>query len=180
MSLNDTIKIDFWSEFKYVCATAKEIAEEVRKESRRKNRSLVSLLVLRPIKAILAPLSQLMNHRYSDEATMNLLSQAVRKLNFLATDLEQHYETKYVDTFRELASTLVSFLSQYDGVQLELFDPYQYHEPFVCRPVFSCFKAWLSSLNWRILERRIEEYKNTFAPVTFYQLAIVGLTIPSD
>jgi hypothetical protein len=180
MSLNDTIKIDFWSEFKYVCATAKEIAEEARKEYRRKNKSLVSLLVVRPIKAILSPLSLLMNHRYSDEATINLLSSAVRKLNLLATDLEQHYETRYVDTIRELASTLVSFLSQYDGVQLELFDPYQYHVPVSSCPVTTCFKQWLSSLNWRTIEARIKAYKNTFTSLNFHQLEIAGLIIPSD
>lgn len=180
MSLNDTIKIDFWSEFKYVCATAKEIAESVRKEYRRKNKSLVSILVVRPIKAILSPLSLLMNHRYSDDAAMNLLSNAVRKLNLLATDLERHYETRYVDTLRELASTLVSFLSEYDGVQLELFDPYQYHQPCVSRPVTTCFKQWLSTLDWRSIQRKIEAYKNTFTRLDFHQLEIAGLIIPSN
>ena len=70
MSLYHTIKIDRWSDFKLVVATVKEIAEEVRREYRRKQKTLVSLIAVRPIKAIISPLSLLMNHRYTDEGAL--------------------------------------------------------------------------------------------------------------
>lgn len=140
MSLNYDIKITHWSDFKAVYAEVREIAEEVRKEYRRKKKTLVSIIAVRPIKAIISPLSLLLNHRYSDENTLNLLSNAVKKLNLLASAIERSYETRFVQQLRNLAKILVSFLSKYDGVQLELFDEDSYHKPHEPRPVFKCFK----------------------------------------
>ena len=178
MSLYYRIKIDRWSEFKYVVATAKEIAEEVRREYRRKKKTLVSIIAVRPIKTIISPLSLLMNHRYSDEAAFNLLSSAVKKLHCLALELESHYETQFVETLHSLASILVSFLSDNEGVQLELFDPSSYHTPIVSRPVSTCFKEWLNRFDWRGFNQQLSAWKARFTPLTFYQLSIKGLVIP--
>ncbi|MBE9044321.1 hypothetical protein IQ255_07880 [Pleurocapsales cyanobacterium LEGE 10410] len=180
MSLYYTIKIDRWSDFKSVVSTVKEIAEEVRKEYRRKQKTLVSMIAVRPIKAIISPLSLLMNHRYSDEAAFNLLSSAVRRIHCLALELESNYETRFVETLRSLASILVSFLSKYEGVQLELFDPNTYHTPFATRAVSTCFKEWLDRFDWRRFRQTLSAWKAQFTPVTFCQLSIKGLVIPAS
>ncbi|MGB5635562.1 MAG: hypothetical protein WBM44_22960 [Waterburya sp.] len=178
MSLYYRIKIDRWSDFKYVVATVKEIAEEVRREYRRKQKTLVSIIAVRPIKTIISPLSLLMNHRYSDEAAFNLLSSAVRKLHCLALEIESNYETRFVKKLRSLASTLVSFLSEYEGVQLELFDPNSYHTPTASRPVLACFKEWLNRFDWQGFNRKVSAWKARFTPLTLHQLSIQGLVIP--
>lgn len=178
MSLYYTIKIDRWSDFKQVVATVKEIAEEVRREYRRTQKTLVSLIAVRPIKAIISPLSLLMNHRYTDEAAFNLLSSAVKRMHCLALELESNYETRFVEKLRSLASILVSFLSEYEGIQLELFDPNSYHTPTFSRPVFACFKEWLKRFDWQQFNQKLSAYKARFTPVSIYQLSIKGLVIP--
>ncbi|MDJ0592084.1 MAG: hypothetical protein QNJ72_19185 [Pleurocapsa sp. MO_226.B13] len=178
MSLYYRVKIDRWSEFKHVVTTVKEIAEEVRREYRRKQKTLVSIITVRPIKAIISPLSLLMNHRYSDEATLNLLSSAVKRIQCLALEIESHYETRFVKTLRSLASILVSFLSEGEGVQLELFDPHSYHTPIASRPISSCFKEWLNRFDWRGFNQKLSAWKAQFTPITIYQLSIQGLVIP--
>jgi hypothetical protein len=180
MSLYYTIKIDRWSDFKYVVATVKEIAEKVRREYRRKQKTLVSMIAVRPIKTIISPLSLLMNHRYSDDSAFNLLSSAVKRIQCLALEIESNYETRFVKKLRSLASTLVSFLSEYEGIQLELFDPNAYHTPMVSRPVPTCFKDWLNSFDWRRFNQKLSAWKERFIPITVYQFSIKGLTIPAS
>lgn len=180
MSLYYTIKIDRWSDFKYVVATVKEIAEKVRREYRRKQKTLVSMIAVRPIKTIISPLSLLMNHRYSDEAAFNLLSSAVKRIHCLALEIESNYETRFVEKLRSLASTLVSFISEHEGIQLELFDPNAYHTPMVSRPVATCFKDWLNRFDWRRFNQKLSAWKERFTPITVYQLSIKGLAIPAS
>ena len=121
-----------------------------------------------------------MNHRYSDEAAFNLLSSAVKRIQCLALELESNYETRFVKKLRSLASTLVSFISEYEGIQLELFDPNSYHTPIVSRPVSACFKEWLSCFDWRGFNRKLSAWKEQFTPITVYQLSIKGLVIPAS
>lgn len=180
MSLYNSIKIDHWSEFKYVFATVKQIAKEVRKEYRRKKKTLVSLIVVHPIKEIIAPLSRLMHHYYRDEAAFELLSSAVKRLNSLALDLESFRQTGLVKLFRQLADILVSFISKHDGIQLELFDPNEHDVTVLSRPVLPLFKAWLSHFDWQGFQQKVELRKSNSTPVSFYQFALVGLVVPSS
>lgn len=137
-----SVKIDHWDTLNAVYAEIKEIAEEVRKEYRRKSPSLSCLLVTRPIKQVINPLSMLIQHRYSDDATLNLISSAIKRLHCIAFDLEQNYETRFVDKLRSLADILFSFVGDNQPIQLELFDKNQYHEPHWKSRVFAHLNRW--------------------------------------
>ena len=56
-ALNQSVKIDHWETLKSLYSTVKEIAETVRKDCRRKKPKLASLIVARPIKKVIQPLS---------------------------------------------------------------------------------------------------------------------------
>ncbi|VEP17778.1 hypothetical protein H1P_6410009 [Hyella patelloides LEGE 07179] len=127
MSLSDTIRLEKWSSFKYVYSSVQAIAQEVRKEYRRKEKTLVSLIAVRPIKAIISPLSLLMNHRYNDTTIITLLNEAVKRLHTLALALESFHVTTFVARLREIAAILCNFMPANEGVQLELFNPDEYH-----------------------------------------------------
>ncbi|WP_019503347.1 hypothetical protein [Pleurocapsa sp. PCC 7319] len=55
--LNEQIKITYWTEFKALVAEVKAIAEQTRKESKRKSHCFASSIVARKIKDIIAPIS---------------------------------------------------------------------------------------------------------------------------
>lgn len=162
-------KIDHWDTLKSVYAEVKEIAESVRREYRRKKKSLACLLVVRPIKQVIRPLSMLINHRYSDEATLNLLSSAIKRLQCIAFELEQNYESRFVEKLRKLADTLMGFLGTAEGVQLELFDSSEYYDPNIkTPPVFQCFKDWLKSLTKKVTYY-LDGYQEQKPEPIFYQ-----------
>ena len=123
----------------------KEIAETVRKDCRRKKPTLASLIVIRPIKKVIQPLSLLIHHRYSDEATRNLIASAITRLQGIALELERNYESKFVKAFRDLAETLMGFLADDDdmGVQLELFDADQFHVSDWKYSVYRYINKWI-------------------------------------
>jgi hypothetical protein len=170
-----SVKVDQWDTLKAVYAEVKAIAEEVRKEYRRKTRSISCVIVTRPIKRVISPLSMLINHRYSDEATLNLLSSAIKRLQCIAFELEQHYETKFVAKLRSLADALLGFLGTDEGVQLELFDANEYYDPQIkTAPVFQCFKDWLRSLPRKIIYC-VDGYQEQAKPEPIYYQRFLNL-----
>lgn len=170
-----SVKIDHWNILKAVYAEVKAIAEEVRREYRRKKKSLACLLVVRPIKQVISPLSMLINHRYSDEATLNLLSSAIKRLQCIAFELKQNYETRFVEKLHRLADTLLGFLGTDEGVQLELFDSNEYHDPQIkSQPTFQCFKEWLRSLPRKIIYC-VDGYQEQSKPEPIYYQRFLNL-----
>ncbi|MBE9046698.1 hypothetical protein IQ255_20180 [Pleurocapsales cyanobacterium LEGE 10410] len=152
------VKIDHWDTLKAVYAEIQDIAETVRKEYRRKKKTMACMVIVRPIKRVISPLSMLINHRYSDDATLNLLSSAIKRIQGIAFELEQNYETRFVEKLRRLADTLIEFLGTAEGVQLELFDSAEYYDPTVTtRPLAQCFKDWLQNL-----PRKVGYYLNGY------------------
>lgn len=171
-----SVKVDHWETLKSVYHEVKEIAEEVRKEYRRKTRSLSCLIIVRPIKRVINPLSMLINHRYSDEATLNLLSAAIKRLQCIAFELEQNYQARFASKLRSLADILMGFLGTDEGVQLELFDSNEYYDPHIkSRPTFQCFKDWLKTLPRKIIYC-VDGYREEKPTPAFYQLPL-GLVV---
>lgn len=170
-----SVKIDNWDNLKSVFHEVKAIAEEVRKEYRRKTKSMASMVIVRPIKQVISPLSMLIHHRYSDEATLRLLASAIKRLQCIALELEQHYETRFVTKLRQLADTLLGFLGTGEGVQLELFDSVDYYDPHIkTTPVFQCFKDWLRSLPKKIVYC-IDGYQEQPKPEPIYYQRFLNL-----
>ena len=91
-TLNERIKIDYWTEFKAVIAEVKEIAETVRKEQRRVSKPITTTIVVYQIKDIIAPLSRIFNYRYKDDLLRQLLTSTVQGLHRLALEIESFYE----------------------------------------------------------------------------------------
>lgn len=145
-TLNERIKIDFWSDFKAVYQEIKAIAETVRTENRRVNKPMTAMIVVRPIKDIIAPISRIFNYRYADDTLRDLLSSAVQRLQLLALEIESFYEKRFVSEFRRLASTLVSFLPQGEGVQLTILDAEKYHDPNAAKRKLPCFYRWYNGI----------------------------------
>jgi len=176
MSFNYEVRTIHWEKLKAVRESVMEIAREVRKDYRRKSKHIVSVIAHRPITHILSPLSLLFHHRYSDEATIGLIEAAVCRLNTLAARIESSFETRYVKELREMAQTLVNFLSEYEGVQLELFDADQYRDRHYVPFVFECFKAWLRGLDWEAIRAKAKERADRVGTLLncFYQPLISG------
>ncbi len=175
-TLNERIKLDYWTEFKAVYEEVKAIAEMVRREHRRVNRPLTSTIVLYKIKGIIAPLSRIFNYRYKDDTLRQLLTSAVQGLHRLVLEIESFYETRFVADFRRLATTLVSFLTPGEGVQLALFDAQQYHDPQAAKKKLPGFNRWW---NFRFFNRLgfSNPYKNTKIDYTqreYVQIHSVG------
>jgi hypothetical protein len=171
-TLNERIKIDYWTEFKAVIAEAKEIADTVRTEQRRVNKPITTTIVVYKIKDIIAPLSRIFNYRYKDDLLCELLTSVVQGLHRLALEIESFYETRFVAEFRRLATTLVSFLDPGEGVQLTLFDTQTYHDPQASKKRLPGFWAWWNNR----LHNRLgfsNPYKNT--TIAYTQLSIKGL-----
>ena len=171
-TLNERIKIDYWTEFKAVIAKVKEIADTVRKEQRRVSKPITTTIVVYQIKDIIAPLSRIFNYRYKDDLLRQLLTSTVQGLHQLALEIEGFYETRFVANFRRLATTLVSFLNPGDGVQLTLFDAQSYHVSHASRKRLPGFWRWW---NYRFHNRLgfSNPYKNT--KIDHTQLSIKGL-----
>ena len=167
--LNERIKIDYWSEFKAVISEVKAIAETVRTENRRVNKDITTSIVVRKIKDIIAPLSRIFNYRYSDDTLRGFLNSAVQGLQRLALELESFFQTRFVAQFRRLADTLVSFLSEGEGVQLNLFDAEKYHVPKAAKLKLPGFWRWW---NYRFINRLgfSNPYKNW--KIDYTQLSI--------
>ena len=171
-TLNERIKLDYWTEFKAVIAEVKEIADTVRKEQRRVSKPITTTIVVYQIKDIIAPLSRIFNYRYKDDLLRQLLTSAVQDLHRLALEIESFYETRFVAEFRRLATTLVSFLDPGEGVQLTLFDAQTYHDPQAAKRRLPGFWRWWNN---RVRNRLgfSNPYKNT--KVDHTQLSIKGL-----
>lgn len=171
-TLNERIKIDYWTEFKAVIAEVKEIADTVRKEQRRVSKPITTTIVVYQIKEIIAPLSRIFNYRYKDDLLRQLLTAAVQGLHRLALEIEGFYETRFVTEFRRLATTLVSFLNPGEGIQLTLFDAQTYHDSQAAKKRLPGFWSWWNN---RVRNRLgfSNPYKNT--KIDYTQLSIKGL-----
>jgi len=179
-SLNDRMRLIYWEEFQYVYHTVKEVAAQIRKDNRRKRREFVTGLAITPIKGILAPISRMFNHRYSDEALFVLLSDAVCKIDILIREIKEYRETKYLDVLEKIGSVLVSFMGKYQSIQLYLFDSSKYEQVNAKNPVSESFKQWLANFDFRGFNRRVERFRSQFTFPTFDQLGISGLVISSS
>ena len=69
------------------------------------------------------------NYRCSDNSLFYLLSQAVRKISTLVIKLQEYEEKKHVIRLEEISSILVSFISEHQRIQLELFNSPKYFDP---------------------------------------------------
>ena len=170
--LNEQIKITYWSEFKALVSEVKAIAEQTRKERKRKSHCFASGIVARKIKDIIAPISRIFNYRYNDRLLRDLLELAVQRLQLLALELESFFEQRFVPALRRIADTLVSFLPLGEGVQLTILDAEQYHVPNAKRQRLPGFWKWW---NYRFINRLgfSNPYKNT--KIDYTQLSIKGL-----
>ena len=170
--LNERIKITYWSEFKALVAEVKAIAEQTRKESKRKSHCFASGIVARKIKDIIAPISRILNYRYNDRQLRELLELAVQRLQLLALELESFFEQRFVSALRRIADTLVSFLPLGEGVQLTILDAEQYHVANAKKHRMPGFWRWW---NYRVINRLgfSNPYKNT--KIDYTQLTIKGL-----
>jgi hypothetical protein len=170
--LNEQIKITYWSEFKALVSEVKAIAEQTRKERKRKSHCFASGIVARKIKDIIAPISRIFNYRYNDRLLRELLELAVQRLQLLALELESFFEQRFVPALRRIADTLVSFLPLGEGVQLTILDAEQYHVPNAKRQRLPGFWKWW---NYRFINRLgfSNPYKNT--KIDYTQLSIKGL-----
>ena len=168
-SLNDVVKMIRWDDFKYVVQATKDIAAEVRKDNRRKQREFATCLMITPIKEILDPISRMFNYRCSDDSLFYLISQAVRKIGTLVRELREFRELKYVIRLEEISSILVSFIGEDQGIQLELFDSQKYFDPNGAKRKLRCFIRWYNgilreiSLHFRDKSKKVgfsNPYKN--------------------
>jgi len=141
-SLNDVMRLIRWDDFKYVVQATKDIAAEVRKDNRRKQREFATCLMITPIKEILDPISRMFNYRCSDDSLFYLISQAVRKIGTLVRELREFRELKYVSRLEEISSILVSFIGKHQGIQLELFDAQKYFDPNGAKRKLPSFIRW--------------------------------------
>lgn len=135
-----------WDDFKYVVQATKDIAAEVRKDNRRKQREFATCLMITPIKEILDPISRMFNYRCSDDSLFYLISQAVCKIGTLVRELQEFRELKYVSRLEEISSTLVSFIGKHQGIQLELFDSQKYFDPNGAKRKLPCFIRWYNGI----------------------------------
>ena len=170
--LNERIKITYWSQFKALVSEVKAIAEQTRKESKRKSHCFASSIVARKIKDIIAPISRIFNYRYNDRRLRELLESAVQRLQLLALELESFFEQRFVPDLRRIADTLVSFLPLGEGVQLTILDAERYHIPKADKQRLPGFWRWW---NYRVINRLgfSNPYKNT--KIDHTQLSIRGL-----
>ena len=170
--LNERIKITYWTEFKALVSEVKAIAEQTRKESKRKSHCFASSIVARKIKDIIAPISRIFNYRYNDRLLRELLELAVQRLQLLALELESFFEQRFVPALRRIADTLVSFLPLGEGIQLTILDAEQYHVPNAKKQRLPGFWRWW---NYRVINRLgfSNPYKNT--KIDHTQLSIKGL-----
>jgi len=146
-SLNDVMRLIRWDDFKYVVQSIKDIAAEIRKDNRRKQREFSTSLMITPIKEIIAPISTMFNHRCSDDSLFFLISQAVRKISTLVRKLLEYEEPKYVKRLEEISSILVSFVGNNQGIQLELFDSEKYFDSNEAKRKLPCFVQWYKDLH---------------------------------
>ena len=179
-SLNDVMRMIRWEDFKYVVQATKDIATEVRKDNRRKQREFATCLMITPIKEILEPISTMFNHRCSDDSLFYLISQAVRKIGTLVRELREFRELKYVSRLEEISSILVSFIGKHQGIQLELFDSQKYFDPNGAKRKLPCFIRWYNgilreiSLHFRDKSKKVgfsNPYKNC-GKIPYTQLSI--------
>ena len=170
--LNEQIKITYWSEFKALVSEVKAIAEQTRKESKRKSHCFASGIVARKIKDIIAPISRIFNYRYNDRLLRELLELAVQRLQLLALELESFFEQRFVPALRRIADTLVSFLPDGEGIQLTILDAEQYHVANAKRQRMPGFWKWW---NYRVVNHLgfSNPYKNI--KIDYTQLSIKGL-----
>ncbi|MCC0178074.1 hypothetical protein I4641_13900 [Waterburya agarophytonicola K14] len=168
-SLNDVMRMIRWDDFKYVVQSTKDIAAEVRKDNRRKQREFSTCLMITPIKEILDPISRMFNYRCSDDSLFYLISQAVCKIGTLVRELREYAELKYVSRLEEVSSILVSFIGKNQGIQLELFDSQEYFDPNGAKRKLPCFIRWYNgilreiSLHFRDKSKKVgfsNPYKN--------------------
>ena len=168
-SLNDVVRMIRWDDFKYVVQATKDIAAEVRKDNRRKQREFATCLMITPIKEIINPISRMFNYRCSDDSLLYLISQAVRKIGTLVRELREFRELKYVSRLEEISSILVSFIGKHQGIQLELFDSQKYFYPNGAKRKLPCFIRWYNgilreiSLHFRDKSKKVgfsNPYKN--------------------
>lgn len=146
-SLNDVMRLIRWDDFQYIVQSIKDIAAEVRKDNRRKQREFSTSLMITPIKGILAPISKMFNHRCSDDSLFYLISQAVRKISTLVRKLQEYREPNYVKRLEEISSILVSFIGEHQGIQLEIFDSEKYFYPNGAKRKLPCFIRWYKDLH---------------------------------
>lgn len=179
-SLNDVIRMIRWDDFKYVVQATKDIAAEVRKDNRRKQREFATCLMITPIKEILDPISRMFNYRCSDDSLFYLISQAVCRIGTLVRELQEFREVKYVSRLEEISSILVSFIGKHQGIQLELFDSQKYFDPNGAKRKLPCFIRWYNgilreiSLHFRDKSKKVgfsNPYKNC-GKIPFTQLSI--------
>lgn len=168
-SLNDVMRMIRWDDFKYVVQATKDIAAEVRKDNRRKQREFATCLMITPVKEILAPISRMFNYRCSDDSLFYLISQAVCKIGTLVRELREYEEFKYVSRLEKISSILVSFIGEHQGIQLELFDSQKYFDPNGAKRKLPCFIRWYNgilreiSLHFRDKSKKVvfsNPYKN--------------------
>lgn len=182
-SLNDRIRLTYWSEFKYIYHTVKEVAAQIRQDNRRKKREFVTGLAISPIKEIVHSVSRMYQHRYSDEALFQILAEAIRKINLLVRKIREFEETKYVDILENISSLLISFMGDNQSVQLELFDPQTYHDPEGAKRKLPCFYRWYNgilreiSLHFRDKSRKVG-FSNPY--INCGKIPYTQLSIPFD
>ena len=187
-SLYDSIKVTQFSEFQDIYYTIKNLASDIRKDFRRKNRQSGTSTIYWFLKDLISPLSSLYHHRFNQEKGLMLITKAVKVLNLIALELERDYVPQLIDTFRNLAQRLVDFLSDDEGIQLDLFDAKEYqpgglyvlssnrNKPFL----FDCFKEWLDNFDFYTFRMRLEERRSKLPVLTFHQFSIKGLFVSSS
>ena len=167
-NLSDSIMLEHWEEFKGIVLRVKEIAELARKDYRRKNKDITSIVIVRPIKNILALFSRITNYRNSESKLVELMTELIQRLNLLATDIENYVKNHLVEELRSLATTLMRMMSAEAQVQLVLFEVTPYIMP-TNRPVrFQCFRDWLLNIPSSI--RYATRFK--VPPLQVYQFSI--------
>lgn len=156
--LSASLKLNNWKLLKAIYSQIKEIAETARREYRRKEKTLSSLVIVEPIKKVIAPLSRIINHKQNDNSCLNLLSEAIAKLNLLALELERFNIFNTAKVLRSIAEKLFNLIPSHTPVQLELFEASDYQFLSIQRKVFDCFRRWLNKYNDKKFERDLKRY----------------------
>ena len=184
-SLYDSIKLTHFSEFQDIYYSIKNLASDIRKDYRRKNREWGTSIIHGFLKDLISPLSSLYHHRFNQEKGMILLSKAVRILNLIALELERWDAPRLIDKIRNLAQRLVNFIPDDEGIQLDLFNVKDYqpgglyvlstdiNKPFM----FDCFRKWLDNFDFYGFRIRLEERRSKLPIITFHQFSIKGLFV---